>query len=267
MYEPSDYLAVMIRNRGTGKTIHEFRTADAICRQSYLAHLRAANAHGSDVYLSVNCFQPGTRRRVKANVSAVRHLFVDIDENGEAVVGRIVAELPRPWAILASSAGKYQVLWRVDGFAPAEAEAVTRGLAHHFRADEAVWDCARVLRLPGFRNCKPEYAEPLYVREVLHEPATRVYASGDFPQYAETECRRSAPGYRIYKKDGPDQSAIDWGLACAAAEKGKSESDIAALIIERRRGIKPLKPHLESYATRTARKTMKKGRLGADATL
>jgi hypothetical protein len=71
-------------------------------------------------------------------------------------VDRIIAEMPRPWAIIESSPGKYQVLWRVEGFPQDQAEVVTRGLAHHFGADQSVWDAARVLRLPGFRNCKPE---------------------------------------------------------------------------------------------------------------
>jgi hypothetical protein len=182
LYPPGDCLATMLRNRHTGKITHAFRTAEDICKPTYQAHLRAANANGSDVYVSANAFQPSARSRVKANVKDIRAIFLDIDENGEEIVNRIMAEMPRPWAIAASSPSKYQVLWRVQGFTPEQAEAVTPRTRSHFGADQSVWDSARVLRLPGYRNCKP-YAEPYFSHEVLDNPATRIYGPGDFPRF------------------------------------------------------------------------------------
>lgn len=40
-------------------------------------------------------------------------------------------------------------------------------------------DCSRVLRLPGFRNCK--YEKPHYVKDIHEEPGLRTYGPQDFP--------------------------------------------------------------------------------------
>ncbi len=251
-YEAADYLAIMLRDRHSKQTIHEFRAVEQICAENYQRHLRAANASGKDVYLSVNSFTPGTRSRVKSNVQTVRHVFLDIDEDGKAVVDRILAalETPRPSAILESSEGKYQVLWRVDGFQKDEAEALTRNMAGHFGADAAVWDSTRVLRLPGFRNTK--YEPTFYCKEVLDNPADRLYRPADFPSYCisqsvarfgEAKLRRTVPG--------GSQSEKDFAFAIRQLQKG----DLTPEIIERKiaefRQARGDKTHAESYARRT----------------
>src|SRR5688572_12586687 len=220
-YEAGDYLAVMLRDSQRKQTIHEFRTAEQICAENYQRHLRAANANGKDVYLSVNAFAPGTRSRVKMNVQTVRHVFLDIDMDGKAVVDRIMTspETPRPSAIIQSSEGKYQVLWRVDGFEKDEAEALTRNMAGHFGADPAVWDSTRVLRIPGFRNTKYELA--FYCREVLDKSADGIYRPGDFPLY---HVERSVPRLGEARPHGTvpggSQSEKDFAFAMRHLEKG-----------------------------------------------
>ena len=251
-YEAADYLAIMLRDRHSKKTIHEFRAVEQICAENYQRHLRAANASGKDVYLSVNSFAPGVKSRVRSNVHTIRHVFLDIDEDGKAIVDRILAarETPRPSAILQSSEGKFQVLWRVDGFQKDEAELLNRNMAGHFGADRSVWDSTRVLRLPGFRNTK--YEPAFYCKEVLENPADRLYRPADFPPYCvsqsvarfgDAKLRRTVPG--------GSQSERDFAFAMRHLEKG----DLAPEIIERKiaefRQARGDKPHAETYARRT----------------
>jgi hypothetical protein len=55
---------------------------------------------------------------------------------------------------VSTSAGKCQVLWRVEGFPFEQQEAMLKMLAITFGGDPACTDCNRVLRLPGFLNHK-----------------------------------------------------------------------------------------------------------------
>jgi hypothetical protein len=157
-------------NRETGVIKHEFASAEFFASPRYLAHLRAANAHGADVYLTVNTLKPEAKRRTKADVETVRHLYLDIDRGGPAALKKVLLDpdMPKPHSVLESSPGKYQVLWQVENFSPQHAETVTRGLARKFDADVGVWDSARVLRMPGFRNHKYETA--YYVVEIPISP-------------------------------------------------------------------------------------------------
>ena len=91
-YEPSDRLAVVLINRKTGTIKHEFGSAEFLASPRYQAHLRAANAHGADVYLTVNALNPDARRRTKTDVAAIRHLYLDIDEGGPAALNKLLLD-------------------------------------------------------------------------------------------------------------------------------------------------------------------------------
>jgi RepB DNA-primase from phage plasmid len=70
------------------------------------------------VYVAANPLRSGSLRRTKESIASVRHLYIDIDFDGEARVAaiRISDAVPTPTAILSTSPNKYQVLWRVEGF-------------------------------------------------------------------------------------------------------------------------------------------------------
>jgi hypothetical protein len=187
----------------------------------YQAHLRAANANGADVYLSVNALRPGAQNRAKADVQDVRHLYLDVDTDGEAVLKNIFAAMPKPSTVLQSSPGKYQLLWGVEGFGKNKAEAAVRGMAAQFNADQAVWDCARILRIPGFRNWK--YPARHYVREIDGERSVRVLTPNDFPVFPEAT-RVGAP--RSLTHAGGSQSESDWAFALRSLERGMAPAEI-----------------------------------------
>ena len=76
--------------------------------------------------------------------------------------------VPEPTAIISTSPGKYQVLWRSNGFDFAIQESTLKQLAIAFGGDPACTDCNRVIRVPGFDNCKYTPAHPVTV-EYLSE--------------------------------------------------------------------------------------------------
>jgi RepB DNA-primase from phage plasmid len=84
--------------------------------------------------------------------------------------------VPPPNAVLSTSLGKYQILWRVDGFTFEQQESALKLLAVTFGGDPACTDCNRVLRLPGFLNCKYDPAYPVTVEY----PGDSTWTSGDF---------------------------------------------------------------------------------------
>jgi hypothetical protein len=252
-YEPSDRLAVVLINRETGAIKQEFGSAEFLASPRYQAHLRAANAHGADVYLTVNTLKPDARRRTKTDVAAIRHLYLDIDEGGPATLSRLLLDrdMPKPHSVLESSPGKYQVLWQVENFSPQHAETVVRGLARRFGADAAVWDTARVLRLPGFRNHK--YETPHYVVEIPNSAPSYRLRPLDFPAFTKATPQAVEPGDGTpHRQAGShhSQSERDWAFANRALDRGEDPAVIKQKIASFRHD----KHNPVSYAERTVDK-------------
>ena len=122
----------------------------------YLGWLAHENHHGANIYVAANPLRSGSRKRTKECIASVRHLYIDIDEDGDARLAALRASerVPEPTAILSTSPGKYQVLWRVEGFDFEQQEMTLKLLAIAFGGDPACTDCNRVLRIPGFYNRK-----------------------------------------------------------------------------------------------------------------
>lgn len=132
------------------------------------------------------------KNRTKENVSVIRHVYIEVDDNGTACLNKIKAELPEPAFILRSSRkgdfdaakqqmnadDKYQFIWRVTGFEKESQERLLARLIELFGGDPQCKDCVRILRLPGFKNTK--YKERPAVETISVNP-TREYTSADFP--------------------------------------------------------------------------------------
>jgi len=84
--------------------------------------------------------------------------------------------VPTPTAIISTSPGKYQALWRVAGFDFERQEETLKLIAQTFGGDHACTDRNRVLRLPGFLNRKYSPAHPVTVEY----PADAIYGPADF---------------------------------------------------------------------------------------
>src|ERR1700720_1160707 len=83
-YDETDRLAIIVRNRITGETIQRLATAEKIASAEFQGWLRHKNARGADIYISQNSLRPGARTRTKSDIEKVRHVYVDLDRNGDA---------------------------------------------------------------------------------------------------------------------------------------------------------------------------------------
>jgi hypothetical protein len=164
-FVPGDTVALLLRLDNPHSTIQRIVSLEDALTPRYLAWLAYENHHGANVYFGANPIRSGSRRRTKASVAEIRHLYLDIDVDGDARLAALRASdaAPTPSAILNTSPGKYQVLWRAGGFDFEQQEAALKKLAFAFGGDPACTDCNRVLRLPGFGNCKYSPAHPVTV--------------------------------------------------------------------------------------------------------
>jgi hypothetical protein len=252
-YERDDRLAVVRIQRDTGAVKHEFRAAYEIGEPSYQAHLRAANANGADIYMTVNTLRPEATGRTKGDIDTVRHVYLDVDAGGKEAVDQILKTegMPAAHSVFETSPGKHQILWQVEGFEKDQAEQMVRQLAAKHNADQAVWDCARVLRLPGFRNWK--YEQRHYVKDVCGAPSERIYRPEDFPAYPieRDVLRFGTPRSPHRSVPGNSQSEKDFAFALRHLEKGDLPPEVIEQRIADYRRARRDKPHADSYAHRT----------------
>lgn len=179
-FRPSDWLAVVVRNRETGETVQRISTAERIARPEFQAWLRYKNILGSDIYISLNTFKDHIQGRTKADLKEIRHLYLDLDEDGPPKLASIRQDtaVPAPHFVLNTSPEKYLVVWKVEGIGQEEAETMLRALAQRFRNDPAATDSTHVFRVPGYSN--KQYEDDFQVTITPEAPRTQVYHATDF---------------------------------------------------------------------------------------
>jgi hypothetical protein len=138
------------------------------------------NARHFNLFCSVNAVSSGQRARTRDAVCAIRHVFIDVDQDGRGVLAAINVrrDLPPPSYVLHSSPDRVHVFWRATGFTKSAAEQLQKYLARELGADPAATPCSQTTRMPGFLSYK--YAPPVLVR-AKYGRATRVYTPADFP--------------------------------------------------------------------------------------
>jgi hypothetical protein len=121
---------------------------------------------GAKIYVAANPLRSDRRKRTKDSIATVRHLYLDFDIDGEARLTslRTSDTVPTPTAALSTSLGKYQILCRIDSFTFEQQESSLKRLAIPFGGEPTSMDCNRVLRMPGFRNCKNDPSHPIPVK-------------------------------------------------------------------------------------------------------
>jgi hypothetical protein len=213
----------------------------------YLAWLAHENLDGSNVYVAANSLNSGSRKRTKESIAEVRHLYLDLDTDGDGKLTALRSSnvVPIPTAIVATSAGKYQVLWRVEDVPLEQQESLLKLLAIAFGGDPACTDLNRVLRLPGFLNQKHTPA-PVVTIEYLRETTSR---SDDF-RLANPEANRELIGIPIGPAKPPGKnsnSEQDWAWIVGELACGKDPVKLTRTLAERRAD----KPNPVYYAQRT----------------
>src|ERR1700748_164354 len=155
-FAPGSTIALLLRTESPARTQQRIVTLDQALQPRYIGWLAFENLHGANVYVAANPLRPGSRKRTKESIASIRHVYLDIDEDGDARLAALRASdaVPPASAILSTSPGKYQVFWRVEGFDFEQQEMTLKHLAIAFGGDPACTDCNRVLRIPGFLNRK-----------------------------------------------------------------------------------------------------------------
>jgi hypothetical protein len=173
-----DTIALLLRRDNAERPAQRIVRLEQALAPTYLRWLAHENHGGANVYVAANPLHSGRRKRTKESIASVRHLYIDIDTDGDVRLAALLASdaVPTPTVILSTSPGKYQVLWRVDGFDFAHQEQTLKLLAIAFGGDPACTDCNRVLRIPGFLNRKYEPAH----RVTVEYPCDYVWTSADF---------------------------------------------------------------------------------------
>ena len=177
-FAPGETIGLLLRRDNGERPTQRIVRLEQVLTSHYLGWLAHENGTDANVYVAANPLRSGSPKRTKDSIASVRHLYLDIDMDGDARLATLRASdaVPMPTVILATSPSKYQVLWRVDGFDFARQEQTLKLLAIAFGGDPACTDCNRVLRLPGFLNRKYDPAH----RVTVEYPCNSVWTPADF---------------------------------------------------------------------------------------
>ena len=230
LFEPSETVAILTRNRRTGQTVQRITSAETVAGPEFQSRLRNENAAGADIFIGMNPLKEGANGRTKDNIQGIRHLYLDLDTGGEDALEAIrnSAEVPAPNFVLDTSPGKYQIVWKVEELDREQAESMMRAMADQFGGDPAATDSTRVLRLPGFANRK--YDEQFVVQ--AHRESNGIYHARDFTvqdDSPETARHQGSESGRRLPQGHRSQSEQDWAYAKRALARG----DDPALVIQR----------------------------------
>lgn len=251
-FEPTDHLAIVLLNRRTGEVRQRLADASRIADTEFQALLKEKNDERFEVYISMNTLKASATGRTKQDIANIRHVFLDFDHQGPQALERLTSrqDLPAPHFVVTTSPGKYQVIWKVEGFTLDQAERLQQALARETGADIAATDATRVLRLPGFENHK--YSQPhLVTAEQMENPTAR---PEDFPEFAPGREHLQLPTQQRAVSPGTlSQSERDWAFAKRALARGDSPATVAAVIASYRQFDKR---NPQEYADRTVRKAL-----------
>jgi len=125
--------------------------------EQHHAELEAYSARGYGIFWTVN--RTNGCGRAKTDITAVRAVWLDIDEPGRDIAP-IEAAMP-PHAVVESSPGKLHVYWRVADCTLEEFNPLLDALTERWQGDKGAKGINRVMRLPGFPHQK---AEPFVTR-------------------------------------------------------------------------------------------------------
>jgi hypothetical protein len=193
-YEPDDWVAVFLKSYDTGQTLQRVGPVSLFLEPKVHGWLRAMNARRFNVYVSVNAVREGQRTRTKDAIAAVRHIFLEADEDGQKRLKDIAArpDLPPLSYVLESSPGRLHFFWRVAGFSTDGAERLQKELARQLGTDPAATSCSQTTRIAGYQNHKRTPPHLITIQYGCPEPR---YSPESFPQppAAEPTVRRPTP--------------------------------------------------------------------------
>jgi len=246
-FAPDETIALLLRRENPPSITQRVVRLERALEPRYQAWLSYENGTVANIYVAANPLLPGTRKRTKQSIASVRHLYIDIDTDGDARLAALRASnlVPPPTSILSTSPGKYQALWRVEGFDFDRQEHTLKQLAIAFGGDPACTDRNRVLRIPGFLNHKYDPA----FRITVEYPDDSIWTPGDFRLDAATvdttRCAQAIPSHTPASKHSHSEN--DWAWVCDQLARGNDAVKLTRELASRRSE----KPNPLYYAQRT----------------
>lgn len=274
LFRDTDHVALLAVPRRPpppeSPVLQRITSAEDLSSARYQAWLRHLNAQGHDLFVGMNPLTGRPRAagngkprpmREKQDVLEVRRLQLDLDKSGAESLQRVFDDvargvLPRPAAVIRSSARNYQVVWHATpaAWTPEPAEALMRRLADRYDGDSSVADVARVMRLPGYQNKKPGRDDALAAwtdhggaqvtpADFSRLPEPSKQAAAATPQPAPgASARTAAP-----PQGDNSLSGQDWAWTREQLKDGADRDYLIGLLEERRQD----KHNPADYATRT----------------
>jgi len=246
-FAPGDTIALLVRCENPASTLQRIIPLERALAPRFLGWLARENLTGANVYVAANPLRSGSRKRTKESIDEVRYLYLDIDVDGETRLAALRASIavPTPTAILSTSPNKYQLLWRVEGFSFEQQESALKLLAIAFGGDSACTDCNRVLRVPGFLNCKYDPAHLI----TAEYPCDSIWTPADF-RLDVPAANTMLFGHAIPSRKQPvrhSNSESDWTWVSHEIAHGKDVVKLTRDLASRRSD----KPNPLYYAQRT----------------
>ena len=235
LFEANENVAILVRNRHTGTTIQRIAKAETISSSQFQSWLANQNVAGSDIFVGMNPIKEGAYSRTKERIKEIRHVYLDLDRNGDKSLEAIRTSLdvPPPNFVLDTSPDKHQAVWKVAEVSQDQAESLLHSLANQFDGDLAATDTTRVLRLPGFANRKLTHEFTVQVRQETNA----VYTLRDFAIHEDSleQSRHRIYGQQHSRTMPPDhksQSEDDWAFAKRALARGDNPETIIQRIAD-----------------------------------
>lgn len=246
-FSPYETIALLIRRENPVSIAQRVVQMERVFESRYQAWLAYENRARANIYVAANPLHPRSHTRTKKNIASVRHLYIDIDTDGDARLAALRASdlVLAPTSILSTSPGKYQVLWRVQSFDFTGQEQLLKLLAVVFGGDPACTDCNRVLRIPGFLNWKYDPA----FRVMVEYPADSSWTPDDF-RLAIPAAKATSFTFTRGVREQPQKhshSERDWAWVSDQLAHGRDAKKLTRELASRRSD----KPNPLYYAQRT----------------
>lgn len=117
-FRQQDWLALVFKDYDRSSCIQRVCPLTSLGRDRTLDWPGTQNSRRSHAYVSVNALTAGTCSRTRRDVSAIRHVFLDVDDDAPSVLREIEgrSEIPAPSYVVHTSRNRAHVLWRVRDF-------------------------------------------------------------------------------------------------------------------------------------------------------
>src|SRR5260370_12903307 len=104
-FAPGEAIALFLRRENPAATIQRIVPLERALAPRYLGWLAHENSASANIYVAANPLRSGSRKRTKDCIAAVRHLYLDLDTDGEAHLDSLRASdaVPAPNAIVSTS--------------------------------------------------------------------------------------------------------------------------------------------------------------------